>query len=119
MKTIDTLVSDIQDLLVKGVTFSKEEELDLGHKIAGALNDSFGNREYTPGLRMSKFGSPCELKLWLQDHPDSCGDTESLSAPTRLKFADALWVLCSSRPTKIVILRLHSTYSPVVLLNGV
>lgn len=86
-KTIESLVVDIQDLLVKGVTFSKEEELDLGHKIAGALNDSFGNREYTPGLRMSKFGSPCERKLWLQDHPDSCGDVESLSASTRLKFA--------------------------------
>jgi hypothetical protein len=87
MKTIDTLVPDIQDLLVKGVNFTDEEEKNLGHQIAVAINDSLGNRERTPGLRMSKFGSPCERKLWLQDHPDACGDVESLSAATRLKFA--------------------------------
>lgn len=86
-KTIETLVVDIQDLLVKGVTFTEEEEKALGHKIAVSINDSLGNRERTPGLRMSKFGTPCERKLWYQDHPDEGGDTEPLSAAARLKFA--------------------------------
>lgn len=36
---------------------------------------------------MSKFGSPCERKLWLQDHPDEGGDTEPLPASARFKFA--------------------------------
>lgn len=86
MKTIDTLVPDIQALLVEGVNFTDEEEKELGHRIASALKDSFTPRPSQPGLRMSKFGTPCDRKLWYGDHPDMGGTVEPLSASARLKF---------------------------------
>lgn len=84
--SIDTLIKDIQDLLVKGVTFTQEEETALGHRMAQAITLGLEDRARQPGLRMSKLGTPCERKLWYGDHPDAAGDTEPLDANTRLKF---------------------------------
>lgn len=84
--SIDTLVSDIQDLLVKGVTFSEEEEKRLGHATATAIKLGLENRDHQPGLRMSKLGAACNRQLWYSDHPDSWGVKESLSPATKLKF---------------------------------
>lgn len=84
--SIDTLVSDIQALLVKGVTFTEDEEKALGHRVAQAITLGLEDRARQPGLRMSKLGSPCERKLWYGDHPDTAGDPEPLTAATRLKF---------------------------------
>lgn len=87
MKTIDTLVPDIQALLVEGVTFTDDEEKDLGHRIARAITTGLGTHEHKVGLRMSKFGAPCERQLWLNDHPDQItGERETLSAASRYKF---------------------------------
>lgn len=84
-KTIETLVEDIQEVLLNGVTeVPTEIAEEFGRNMAAILISRMSNREDKSGLRMSNIGTPCDRKLWLQVHRNE--DKEELDASTILKF---------------------------------
>jgi hypothetical protein len=92
MKTIDTLVPDIQQVLRnsldgKGVELTVEQQAELGARIAGkvaiALNRQHWKRPLKT-LRMSEIGKPCLRQLWYSYHTPEKG--EKLRPDTQLKF---------------------------------
>lgn len=83
-KTIDTLVADIEKVLVEGTPVSDEIAEEFGRNMAALLKQRIGERDNKPGLRMSNVGTPCDRKLWLQvNEPEA---REKLSASNLLKF---------------------------------
>lgn len=84
-KTIETLVEDIQEVLLNGVEeVPAEIAEEFGRNMAAILISRMSNREDKSGLRMSNIGTPCDRKLWLQINRNE--DKEELSASTILKF---------------------------------
>jgi hypothetical protein len=86
LKTIDTLVEDIQALLVNGVP---EISGDLKDRfsaaiLAAATKGTVGREEREFTLRMSNIGKACARQLWLQKNQPQ--DLEKLTADTLLKF---------------------------------
>lgn len=65
MKTIETLVEDIQALIDGDHTVSEESIEQFGKQLAKVIAKRlFQRRETTSDLRMSNLGTPCERKLW-------------------------------------------------------
>lgn len=86
MKSIDTLVKDIYDVVGEGtVQVTDEEAQTLGKTIANILSSRLNAKnDRKPGLSMSNFGSPCDRKLWYTCNlPDKI---EKLQPYTKLKF---------------------------------
>ncbi|RUP39317.1 MAG: hypothetical protein EKK63_09970 [Acinetobacter sp.] len=88
VKTIDTLVEDIQALLVRGVDKLPKETVEaFGARMGQTIADRIVTENiegYIPGLRMSNIGKPCLRQLWYEiNMPDK---KEELNADTRLKF---------------------------------
>lgn len=88
VKTIDTLVEDIQELLTKGVDKLPKDTVEaFGARMGSTIADRIIQENidgYVPGLRMSNIGKPCLRQLWYEINiPDK---KEVLSADTRLKF---------------------------------
>lgn len=85
MKTIDTLVSDIETLLVEGIA---EPDVDLCNKYGAMFSLLFQDRlkrEKREGtLRMSNAGKPCERQLYYEVNTPEEG--EPLRADTYAKF---------------------------------
>lgn len=86
LKSIETLVEDVYDLLERGLPDDYPDEkitqfgLELGRMVASRLKDRSGK----PGLRMSNIGTPCNRKLY---YTINCPEeAEPLTGPTRLKF---------------------------------
>lgn len=70
-KKIDTLVSDIESLLVNGIdnTDDNGSIIDtFANNLAGVIKQRLIREKRTPTLRMSSIGSPCIKKLWLEYH---------------------------------------------------
>lgn len=66
MKSIETIVPDIYEVLSAGVSEVSDEFKDrLGKQLANAVLSSL-TRDYTPGLRMSNIGTPCDRKLYFK-----------------------------------------------------
>lgn len=66
-KKIDTLVEDIENLLVnKRDDIPDEMFAEFGERMASLLRSRLSPSEYKPTLRMSNIGSPCERKLYLE-----------------------------------------------------
>jgi len=87
MKTIDTLVHDIEQVIQgKGGWDTTVNEYFKEHMSQIAMR-RFGSRGegHKPSLRMSNLGSPCTRKLWY--HLNSTEEKEELPAHTLLKFA--------------------------------
>lgn len=84
IKTIDTLVDDINELFTKPVDVSKEDAEALGQEIAQAVVESLGERKDSPSLRMSNLGTPCKRKLWYSVRAPQLG--EPLPAHVKFKF---------------------------------
>ena len=85
IKTIDTLVEDIQALMVGGLDTLPKEILDefsirLSHTVGSRLVRE--PREFT--LRMSNIGKPCIRQLWYEKNYPEQG--EQLRAETYTKF---------------------------------
>lgn len=86
MKTIDTLVSDIQGLISEGFSGSTEWTTILGHAMATEVAKKFSLEERVGNhyLRPSNLGDKCDRKLWLgMQQP---GDEEELPPEARMKF---------------------------------
>jgi len=87
MKTIDTLVEDIYEVLDQGLPADyPEEKIKLfGEQLASLIARRLdGGRSHVPGLRMSNIGQPCERKLWYSvNHSE---EAEKLPPSARMKF---------------------------------
>lgn len=88
MKTLDTLVQDIQELLVVGKD-SLEHIQSVEEQFSNALNRRLikSNDEHIldrGGLRVSNIGVPCERQLWYKVNTPDNG--EALTATTLFKF---------------------------------
>lgn len=89
MKTIDTLVEDIHNLLQNGLDDIPEDRLkkfndQMGFNIKRQLIKDKGQPNNT--LRMSNIGSPCERKLWYTVNDANNPDREKLDATVKVKF---------------------------------
>ena len=83
-KTIDTLVGDLKDTLLNGVSLSDDDWSVVGQKFASLMKARLGRGERSAGLRMSNIGSECERELWYKTNKPDAG--EPLEAETYLKF---------------------------------
>lgn len=84
-KTVDTLVSDIEKVLVEGVNSPSDELLD---KYAASFRELLETRlkrePREPVLRMSNVGKPCSRQLYYEiNNPD---ESEQLRPETYMKF---------------------------------
>lgn len=64
MKTIDTLVQDIQNLFNERKLFEEKNILDLGHALAGTMQMKLNDGGAKGQLRMSNLGKHCNRHLW-------------------------------------------------------
>lgn len=78
MKSINTLVDDIYELLASG---SFQIDAD---RLASMLARRLSEAKTSTSLRMSNFGTPCERKLWYSVNVPQTA--EPLSPQARLKF---------------------------------
>jgi len=86
-KTIDTLVSDIYNLVNTGKKKPDQEALfALGSTVMDAVKRQLwmATSDMPGRLRMSNIGKPCSRSLWYDVNGDD--KVESLSPETRLKF---------------------------------
>jgi hypothetical protein len=90
MKTIDTLVSDIYDVLRNkggGRELTVDEQAELGARIAAKVARTLNRSErkvLPKTLRMSEIGKPCIRQLWYDRERPELG--EALLPHTRFKF---------------------------------
>jgi len=85
MASINTLVKDIEGVLLNGVPELPEEKVqNFGHLLARTIFDRLNQDKRPFTLRMSNIGSKCLRKLWLEKrNPDK---REKLTAAMKLKF---------------------------------
>ena len=85
MKKIETLIEDINDLLVNKVDSVDEKVVEaFKERIANLIVSRLTKSEDKRGLRMSNVGSPCDRKLWYEVNQKEGG--EPLRGDTLLKF---------------------------------
>lgn len=84
MKTIDTLIQDIYDLLEKEVEIKEEDAIEFGKTLGQMLVRRLSYKREKPTLRLSNVGTPCKRKLWYTVNTPQLA--EKLDAPTRIKF---------------------------------
>lgn len=83
MKQIETLITDIYDLLSNGKEISDESAERFGHTLAKLIQDKMKPREPEGALRMSSIGAP-DRKLWYQfNQPEKA---EKIDPKVLLKF---------------------------------
>lgn len=85
-KTIDTLLEDIDTVLLEGVEISEESANKFATSLAQTLKVKLSpeSRKRSPTLRMSNIGRPCERQLWYDINASE--SAEPLQANTYMKF---------------------------------
>lgn len=85
IKQLDTLIEDIEQLLVDGIEEIPEDSLKrFGDNLGRTLQESLLKRKREPTLRMSNIGRPCEKQLWYEiNMPEA---SEELRPENYLKF---------------------------------
>ncbi len=99
MASIDTLVADLEKLLVNGVDGLPEDLLnEFGKSLSSTVATKLQPQEVRGTLRMSNIGKPCQRQLWYEVNTPN--DKEALSAAVKTKFLfgdileDLLLFLC-------------------------
>lgn len=85
MKTIDTLIKDVEEILASGIEW-EAEDAGLGERLSEVLRRGLRPRDTERGARpwFSNIGSPCLRQLWYKVHcPD---EAEPIRANTKFKF---------------------------------
>jgi hypothetical protein len=85
-KKIETLIEDVQAVLLNGAELTDEQAAEFGRTMASMIQNRLkpADPDRKNGLRMSNIGSPCVKKLYGEiNHPD---EREPLTADTKLKF---------------------------------
>ena len=86
MKTIDTLVKDIEDVVSRKGGWDTVVSEYFRTNVSEAMDRRFSlPEERKPTLRMSNIGTPCKRKLWYYLNTDA--KESSLSPSTLLKFS--------------------------------
>lgn len=85
MKSINTLIKDVQDVLNRRDGYLTD---NLSENIVGEINPrlhaAFAKRDERPTLRLSQMGSRCPRSLWASIHSPSV--QEALPANAKLKY---------------------------------
>ena len=85
MKTIDTLVEDIESVIYGQGGWNKSVAEAMGKSIADTANKRFSKPQEPRGyLSLSSIGTPCKRKLWYKINKPDFG--EPLDAKMLLKF---------------------------------
>lgn len=85
MKTIDTLVEDIESVIYGQGGWNKSVAEAMGKSIADTANKRFSKPQEPRGyLSLSSIGTPCKRKLWYKINKPGLG--EPLAANMLLKF---------------------------------
>ena len=86
MKTIDTLVKDIEEILVAGVPREQYDVEGYGEELGKVFSGSLEPRDADRGTRVwfSNVGSPYARQLWYRIHDSD--NTEDYRANTKFKF---------------------------------
>jgi len=84
LKSISTLISDIQARLTSAEPFEAETVSEFSKNPAAKLAGRLSEERGPPSLRLSNLGTFCGRKLWYTINTPQ--DAEPLSASTRLKF---------------------------------
>lgn len=86
MKTIDTLVQDINEVIKGNGGWTNTINTLFKEDIGAVTNSRLGKKKeyYKPTLRMSNIGTPCKRKLWYSLHLPH--EAEELRPATMLKF---------------------------------
>jgi len=85
MKSIYTLVPDMQELLTKKGWFVPELTKEFSHEISIRLNQQFNKESTAPTLRLSQMGPRCPKALWHSIHTPE--EAELLPPWAECKFA--------------------------------
>lgn len=85
MSNIAFLVTDIYDLLKKGVVLSPAQKEELGKELVAAALQGIGPDEQRNELRMSNFGTKCNRRLWFQ--VNTPGEAEPLAPNVKFMFS--------------------------------
>lgn len=86
-KSIQTLKSDIENVLSTGEGWTEDIAAWVGEQISKGLTRQLTPRDNTTGtLRMSSLGQPCERKLWYSVQPSLSSLKEVLQPNTLNKF---------------------------------
>ena len=85
MKTIDTLVDDIYEVIRGAGGWTGTNGAMLGKSVALTANQRFSKPQEPRGyLSLSSIGTPCKRKLWYK--VNKAGEGEKLTPNTLLKF---------------------------------
>lgn len=86
MKTIDTLVADIHDVLGSESILDISEELygRFAERMEQLMRYRFNGEKHEPTLRISNIGKPCFRQTWLSVH--EAEKAEPLPPQARMKF---------------------------------
>lgn len=85
MKTIDTLVKDVEHVIDTGEGWTKEIQEWFEESVGNVITRQLTSKRSGPSrLRMSNMGQPCERKLYYDTRPDAT--QEVFDSSTRLKF---------------------------------
>lgn len=94
MKSIDTLISDIQDLVTrKDGWFDEQISKALSEAISGSLKRRFNEPSQKPSLRLSGMGPKCPKALWYSIHHPELGEKLPPWAEVKYTFGDILEAL--------------------------
>lgn len=91
MKTIDTLIEDIQKLVDGDHTVSQESVEQFSKQLAEVISKRlFQKRENSNELRMSNLGTPCSRKLWYTISDEHDPTPLPIEAKIKFLFGDIL-----------------------------
>lgn len=91
MKTIDTLVADMQEVVKGEGGWSGTTGSVLGHNIALAANQRFSKPQEPRGyLSLSSIGTPCKRKLWYKVNTPTEGTPLEASALLKFFYGDMI-----------------------------
>lgn len=91
MKTIDTLIADMQEVIMGKGGWSGLEGSILGHNIALMANQRFSKPQEPRGyLSLSSIGTPCKRKLWYKVNTPAEGAPLEPSALFKFFYGDMI-----------------------------
>jgi hypothetical protein len=85
LKSIHTLIPDIQELLSTKGWFDAATATEFSREVQERLSGQFQRRTQTPSLRLSQMGPRCPKALWHSVH--EAGEAESLPPWAEFKFS--------------------------------
>lgn len=90
LKTISTLVKDIQNRITSNEPFEEAAVTRFGRQLASILAARLSRGNSPPSLRVSNLGTPCDRKLWYSINRAELAEPLSPSAKFKFLFGDII-----------------------------